>query len=191
MVNAGARGCSKVRFCCGLCGCTCCCWCWCWCTGCCGLAHGVCSKKASSAAVRDAFDDMADIAPRITSAECCGAALLVVSEIWLSGQFFFSFLIFVLFFSSSRVPQGCVCTYPHLFHVFFNLRGPRRCQCWCCGKTDILGNTGHDRDLLVVGGLVRDLLRAARRERNGMVGANVFALEAIVLDGIELLAEGT
>lgn len=82
-------------------------------------------------------------------------------------------------------------TYTHLFHVFFNLRGSRRCQCWCCGETNVLGHTGHDRYLLVVGSLVRDLLRAARRERNGMVGANVFALEAIVLDGIKLLADGT
>lgn len=36
-----------------------------------------------------------------------------------------------------------------------------------------------------------DLLRAACRERDGMVGADVFTLEAVVLDGIELFADGT
>lgn len=49
--------------------------------GCCGLAQGVCSRKASSAAVRKAFEDMAGMAPRGKFVEVCEAGALVSKEI--------------------------------------------------------------------------------------------------------------
>lgn len=44
---------------------------------------------------------------------------------------------------------------------------------------------------MVVGCLVRDLLRAAGREWNDVVWAQLIGLETVMLDSIELLADGT
>jgi hypothetical protein len=80
--------------------------------------------------------------------------------------------------------------YPHLLHIILNLRLASRRQRWSRGKADVFGDAGQHGDLLVVGGLLVDLLGATSREGDVVRRGGVVGLEAVVLDGVEVAADG-
>ena len=101
--------------------------------GCCGFAQGVCSRNASSAAERNALEDMVDMVVR-------GG---IVDE-WRGAEARDSIGIYALLLATAENLRNMNMTYPHLFKIVIKFGGPCTHQGRGSGEANILGHTGHD-----------------------------------------------